>query len=91
MAFLFNISKIHKHPINITKYTAHPHGMVHIPAQFRENTVMSLRVAVRKLNVTDGRGHFNISRPGPSAWREKTTVVGDKYTMQFGVQYKKNP
>ena len=42
-------------------YTAHgAHDMVHIPAQFRENTSMRFWVTVRKLNVmdgqTDGRG-----------------------------------
>ena len=39
---------------------------------------MRFRVTVRKLNVTDGQTRqtdgvrFNISRPGPSAWREIT-------------------
>ena len=30
--------------------------MVHVPAKFRENISMRLRVTVRKLHVTDGRG-----------------------------------
>ena len=47
--------------------------MVHVPAKFRENTAMRVRVTVRKLNVTDrqtDRGCFNISHPGPSAGQE---------------------
>ena len=58
--------------------------MVHVPAKFRENTLMRFRVTVRKLNVTDGSmdvrtdgggggggGGVVISPvPGPSAWRE---------------------
>ena len=68
-------------------YTAHPHGMVHVPAKFRENTAMRFWVTVRKLNVTDRRtdrrtdrqtdgGRCNISRPGPSAPREITSIQG---------------
>ena len=59
-----------------------PHDMVHIPARFRENTSMRVRVTIRKLNVMDrqmdGRtdrrmdgGHCNISRPGRSARNKK--------------------
>ena len=61
--------KFQQHSINIKNYTAHPHDMVHVPAKFRENTLMRFWVTVRKLNVTDG-GRCNISRPGPSAPRE---------------------
>ena len=56
----FNISKIHKKiqttshdPINIKNYIAHPHHTVHVIGKFREYTAMSLRVTVRKRNVTD--------------------------------------
>ena len=42
-----------QHPINIKNYTAHLHDMVHLPAQFWENTTMCFWVTVRKLNVTD--------------------------------------
>ena len=44
--------------------------MVHIPAKFRENSYMHFLITVRQLNVTDGRGHLNISRPRPLAQRE---------------------
>ena len=44
------------------KLNSTPHGMVHVPAKFRENTSMRFRVTVRKLNVTDG-GRCNISHP----------------------------
>ena len=51
----FNISKIHKnveqHLNNIKNHTAHPHGMVHVPAMFRENTAMCVGVTVRNLTV----------------------------------------
>ena len=77
---IFQYFKFHKHPINVKNYTAHRHDMVHVPAKF---TVMPRRVTVRKRNVTDGQtdgwtdwrtGRFNISRPGPSTWREITNI-----------------
>ena len=39
---------------------------------------MRFLVTVRKLNVTDGRGHCNISRPGPSARREIIKAISSK-------------
>ena len=51
--------------------------MVHVPAKFREDTLMRFQVTVRKLNVTDGQtdrqtdGGVAISPvPGPMARRE---------------------
>ena len=59
---------IFQHLINIKKnYTAHPDDMVHIPAVFRGNTAMSLRVTARK-RKRDRQTHrqrFNITRPWP--------------------------
>ena len=53
---MFSIfKKFKQHSINIKNYTAHPHDMVHIPEKFWENISMRFQVAVRKLNVTDGR------------------------------------
>ena len=37
---------------------AHPHDMVHVPAQFQNNTVMRFWVTVWKLNGTDRQGPF---------------------------------
>ena len=49
------IKKIKQHPINNKNYTSHPHDMVHIPAQFRRNIPMRIRVTVWKRNMTDGQ------------------------------------
>ena len=83
-----SIKKCKQPSINIKNYTAHPHDMVHVPAKFLENTSMRFRVTVRKPRdenktwrtdrVTDG-GRCNISRPGPSAWREITRASERKH------------
>ena len=87
----------------IHHYTAHPHDMVHVPAKFRENTLMSFWVTVRKLNVTDRRmdgrtdrqtdgGRCNISRPGPSApWEIKTwNEKNKKFYKKYSTKKIKN-
>ena len=62
-------------PFNIDNYTAHPHDMVHVSAKFQGNTSRnasssSVRNEWRR---TINEECFNISRPGPSVWREIKT------------------
>ena len=49
--------------------------MVHIPAQFIDNTAMCFWDTVQKRDGRVDRGCFNISRPGPSARQEITKEV----------------
>ena len=69
--FYFFPKKIHKkfkqHSIDINNYTAHPHEIVKYLQSFQKIVQ----------NTSDGRtdgGHYNISRPGPSARREITRL-----------------
>ena len=61
--------KIFKNSINVKNYTAHGHDIVHIPAKFRENTAMRLRVSAKtkRDGQTDGRctdGALQYLHPG---------------------------
>ena len=83
--------KIINTKIQTTSHQYKKYDMVHIPATFRVKKPMRFRVTVRKQNVMDGRTDrrtlFNISHPGPSAWREiiikvlYPTLVGTEYNM----------